>query len=134
MMKILSWDSLSKTRYWTRKKFQLKNTFFDLKSFDYNHPVYFPMYLYTESGIHSIESIVAQVVVVDYRPDGMWADFEWFDKTDYGKGPLSERARLAKQAIEDITFYGIKPFGYGKTDENGYVTKFQLRGFAIVPR
>lgn len=44
-----------------------------------------------------------------------------------------ENAKLANTMLQTGNFR-ISPFGFEEKDENGYVTKFELKGFNITPK
>jgi len=125
MIKIISWLTPTKAKNWNRRIYKQKNLSFNLASFTISDNPVERFYVYSDmDSLHSIENIVGKVGVVDYRPDGLWIDVEWIP------------TQTGKNCVEGLEtgFYGIKPFGYGKSDATGYVTEFQLRGFALTAR
>ena len=125
MIKTLSFGQPSKSKNWNRREYVHKNIVFELDSFIIDKNPVENFFVYSDmDSIHSIQNIAGIVGVVDYRLDGLWIDVEWLP-TPTGKNCLE---------LMDTNFFGVKPFGYGKTDESGKVSEFQLRGFALTSR
>lgn len=126
MLKVINWNEPISSKNWTVKEYFHKNVFFNLNSFDMVNCDRFPYYIYTSiDEIHSIEKIVGKVDTIYFKEDGLYINYEWF-QTSNGEN--------IKTLFNETNLFGIKPFGYGHIDKDNKVTKFQLRGFAIVSR